>query len=432
RFERGVDPQLQLKAIQRASGLLLDIVGGKAGPIIHQVSQDNVPVNPLVELRHERIERLLGIPVTVEQVENILNKLDMSVSGIAGGWNVTAPSYRFDINIEADLIEEVGRVYGYNNIPGTKEAAHIAMASFSETYISENQLKDSLVSHGYHEAITYSFVSPELQSILHPQQATLSLANPISSDMSEMRTRLLPGLIQAVQHNLNRQQPRIRLFETGLCFVPEGEKLIQRTHIAAVITGLSESESWVGSNQSVDFYDIKGHLQNLMNLANEQDFDFRPSSNEILHPGQSADVFFKGDLVGFVGALHPAVLKSLDIDQQLFVFELEIAGLTQTELAEFNELSKFPSIRRDLALIVDQDITVQQLINSINGIKSEIIQDVFVFDVYTGKEVIINRKSIALGLILQGFSRTLTDKDVEETVSHVLQILKKEHNAVLR
>ena len=350
----------------------------------------------------------------------------------AKGWKVKAPSYRFDINIEADLIEEIGRIIGYDNIPGTKESAHVSVASFSEKEVSENQLRDLLVSHGYHEAITYSFVSPELQNILHPNQATLSLANPISSDMSEMRTRLLPGLIQAVQHNLNRQQARIRLFETGLCFIPQGEELIQRSHIAAVITGLSETESWIGSKQPVDFFDIKGHLQNLMNLADEQAFEFRAGNNEILHPGQSADVYFNGKLVGFVGALHPAVLKNLGIEQNLFVFEIETEVLSQCNLAEFRELSKFPSIRRDLALIVDKDISVQQLIDTVNGIKSEIIQDVFVFDVYTGKEVIINRKSIALGLILQGFSRTLTDKDVDETVSNVLQILQKEHNAVLR
>ncbi len=432
RFERGVDSQLQVKAIQRASALLIDIVGGKAGPVIHQFSDENLPVNPEVHLRHHRIERLLGISVTVEQVANILNKLEMIVTSELEGWLVKAPSYRFDINLEADLIEEIGRIIGYDNIPGTKESAHVSVASFSEKEVSENQLRDLLVSQGYHEAITYSFVSPELQNILHPNQQTLSLANPISSDMSEMRTRLLPGLIQAVQHNLNRQQSRIRLFETGLCFTPEGDDLTQRSHIAAVITGLSESESWVSSKQPVDFYDIKGHLQSLMNLADEQAFEFRAGSNEILHPGQSADVYFKGNLIGFIGALHPAVLKSLDIDQSLFVFEVETQSLTQSELAEFSELSKFPSIRRDLALIVDEHIPVQELINTVNEIKSEIIQDVFVFDVYTGKEVIINRKSIALGLILQGFSRTLTDKDVDETVTHVLQILEKEHNAVLR
>jgi len=432
RFERGVDPELQSKAIHRATELLQNIVGGKAGPVIEQTAKNNLPVTPQILLRHARIERLLGIQVTAVQVENILKKLEMNVTNQADDWMVSAPSYRFDINIEADLIEEIGRIIGYNNIPGSKEAAHVSMASFSEKKVTVNRLRDTLVTRGYHEAITYSFVSPEIQQILHPQQETLSLANPISSDMSEMRTRLLPGLIQAVQHNLNRQQPRIRLFETGLCFIPQVDKLSQRTHLAAVITGLSESESWMGSKQSVDFYDIKGDLQSLIQLANEQDFDFRPSKNEILHPGQSADIYYKDELAGFIGALHPGVLKELDIDQKLFVFELETDGLQLSDLAEFKELSKFPSIRRDLALIVDQEITAQQLINTVNSIKSEIIQDVFVFDVYTGKEVIINRKSVALGLILQGFSRTLTDKDVDETLSHVLKILEKEHKAVLR
>ena len=432
RFERGVDPELQLRALQRATFLLQDIVGGKAGPVIEKTAQEFMPDTPWVELRHARIERMLGIAVEQDRVEQILQKLEMTVESIDSGWRVKAPSYRFDINIEADLIEEIGRIIGYDNIPGTREAAHVAMASFSETQIGINQLRDTLVARGYFEAITYSFVSPQLQQILHPGQATLSLANPISSDMSEMRTRLLPGLVQAVQHNLNRQQPRICLFETGLCFVPQGKELEQRAHIAGVISGLSDNESWLSGKQEVDFYDIKGDLESLMQLSSLDDFEFRASSEEILHPGQSADIYFRGQIVGFVGALHPLVLKALDIDQKLFVFEIEADCLQHKALPAFTELSKFPSIRRDLALIVDRDVSAQQLIDSVKKLDSEIIQEVFVFDVYTGKEVKINLKSVALGLILQGFSRTLTDKDVEKTVSSVLQILEKEHNAVLR
>ena len=432
RFERGVDSGLQLKAMQRATALLIDIVGGQAGPIIEKLSQSDLPVASEIQLRHARVQRLLGIPVSVEQVEKILAKLDMKVTSEPGSWLVVAPSYRFDINIEADLIEEIGRIIGYNNIPGSKESAHVNMASFSERKVTLNRLRDTLVSRGYHEAVTYSFVSPELQAILHPEQATLTLANPISSDMSEMRTRLLPGLVQAVQHNLNRQQSRIRLFEAGLCFIPGKDGLAQREHIAGIICGSSSSESWLGSKQSVDFYDIKGDLQALMQLACEQDFEFRASSNLILHPGQAADLFYRQKLVGFIGALHPTVLKALGIDQKLYVFELETDGLLTASLPEFSELSKFPSIRRDIALTVDQQVSAQQLIDSINALGEEIIQDVFVFDVYTGKEVINNLKSVALGLILQGFSRTLTDRDVDKTVSSVLLNLEKEHNAVLR
>lgn len=432
RFERGVDPRLQIRAIHRASALLLDIVGGQAGPVIEQRSDEHIPQNPEIYLRHKRIEKMLGIKVDHEQVESILKSLEMNISENDDGWLLSAPSYRFDINIEADLIEEIGRIIGYNNIPGTKEASHASMSSFSEKSVTLNRMRDVLVSRAYYEAITYSFVSPELQSILHPEQRTLSLANPISSDMSEMRTRLLPGLVQAVQHNLNRQQSRVRLFETGLCFVPQGDDLIQKTHIAAAICGAANNESWTYSNRFVDFFDIKGDLQSLMQLANGKEFEFRKTSNDILHPGQAADVYFQGGLVGFVGAIHPIVLKELNMDQKLFVFEIETQSLMLSDLPAFQELSKFPSIRRDIALIIDQGISTQQLIDTITSMKSKILQDVFIFDVYTGKEVIKNRKSVALGLILQDFSRTLTDQDVDKTVSNILKLLEKQHKAALR
>ena len=432
RFERGVDSGLQNIAIERATQILLEIVGGQPGPVFEAIAPECMPQQPEILLRHQRIERLLGIEVDSTKVNSILNSLEMTVEAVNEGWKVIAPSYRFDINIEADLIEEIGRIVGYNNIPGTKEAAHVAMESFSETRLSMNRLKDSLVSRGYYEAVTYAFVSPAIQNIMHPKAKTLSLANPISSDMSEMRTRLLPGLVQAVQHNLNRQQSRVRLFETGLCFIPGDNELQQSPHIAAVISGSSESEGWVSSKNAVDFYDIKGDLQSLLQLVDEKDFEFRTTTNEILHPGQAADIYVNDKLIGFVGALHPSVLTQLQVDQKLFVFEMEADYLLKTNLPAFSELSRFPSIRRDLALIVDQDVSAQELLDTVYSIKSEIIQDVFIFDVYTGKEVINNRKSVALGLILQGFSRTLNDTDVGEIVSKVLQLLEKEHNAVLR
>ena len=432
RFERGVDPELQVTAINRATRLLIDIVGGEAGPVFEQCADEYMPAKPSILLRHARVERLLGISVSHEQVEKILQDLEMAFVSEADGWMVTAPSYRFDINIEADLIEEVGRIIGYDNIPGTQEAVHAAMSDFSESRVEVNRMRNLLVDRGYFEAVTYSFVSPELQQILHPGQSTLTLSNPISSDMSEMRTRLLPGLIQAARHNLNRQQSRIRLFETGLCFIPGGDDLVQKPHIAAVIAGTRHAESWADEKNNVDFYDIKGDLQCLIAMSKVEDLEFRKTENEIMHPGQAADIFHNGKLVGFVGALHPNVLRALDIDQKLFVFEIELEAIQSRNISTFSELSKFPSIRRDLALMVDENVTAQQLIDSINSLQSKIIQDVFVFDVYTGKEVINFRKSVALGLILQDFSRTLTDQDVEKTVADVLQILEKQQNAVLR
>ncbi|UCH40955.1 MAG: phenylalanine--tRNA ligase subunit beta, partial [Gammaproteobacteria bacterium] len=354
-----------------------------------------------------QVNRLLGIEVARDEVSDILERLNMQVETQAEGWAIVPPSYRFDINIEADLIEEIGRLIGYNNIPGSREASHIHMDSFSERRVSANRVRDVMVEQGYYEAITYSFVSPELQAILDPEQQTLPLANPISADMSVMRSSLLPGLIQALRHNLNRQQSRVRLFETGLCFVPGADGLEQTPHVAAVITGNRLEEGLYAGNTGVDFFDIKGDLESILRLSDRSRFGFERSENTILHPGQGADLVCEGEKVGFVGALHPAILKKLDINQSVFVFESKISPILHSKLPNFREMSRFPSIRRDISVTVDAEIPVQKLIDCIFSIKNEILQEVFVFDVYTGKEVRNNRKSVALGLILQDFSRTL-------------------------
>ena len=432
RFERGVDPQLPIKAMHRATELLISIAGGEAGPVTDVINEDFMPKQVQVELRYARIKRLLGVEVSREDVKRMLTALQMQVEDKDDGWLVRPPSFRFDINIEADLIEEIGRMIGYNNIQGSREAAHISMESFSETEISLNRMRDVLVDQGFFEAVTYSFVSPELEEILDPGQDCLSLANPISSDMAVMRTRLLPGLMQALQHNLKRQQSRIRLFENGLCFVPKDGNLEQKPHLAAVITGNQFDEGVYDDAGKVDFYDIKGSLESILQLSNLKDFQFRATRNPILHPGQGADIIKNGYPIGFLGSLHPTVLSKLEINQPVYVFEIDMQSISNGELPQFKELSKYPSIRRDLSLTVDAEISVQMLIDCIFSVKSEILQEVFVFDVYTGKEVRNNRKSVALGLILQDFSRTLVDEDVEKLVEKVLAQLKNQYNAVLR
>jgi phenylalanyl-tRNA synthetase beta chain len=432
RFERGVDPQLQVRAMHRATELLLEIVGGKAGPVIDVANAEFMPVSNQVNLRFSRINRLLGIQVSEDDVVRMLKSLNMRLEPQEGGWMVTPPTYRFDINIEADLIEEVGRMVGYNNIPGTRELAHVSMESFSESSKTVNQVRDVLVSQGFYEAVTYSFVSPEIQSVLDPGQQTLALSNPISTDMSVMRTRLLPGLVQALQHNLNRQQARVRFFETGLCFIPDGKELLQQSHIAAVVTGSRDAEGWHSQSAQVDFFDIKGNLESILQLSSADNYQFVKTSNPVLHPGQGADVIYQDKLVGFVGALHPGVVSKLQLSQPVFVFELELASMLRSKLPSFVELSKYPSIRRDIAVMVDSNVNVQDLVDCIHFIKSDILQEVIVFDVYTGKKVTNNRKSVALGLILQDFSRTLVDGDVENLVDKVLDQLKKQCNATLR
>ena len=432
RFERGVDAQLPPIAMQRATELLIAIAGGKAGPLIDGMAPEQMPQLPRVELRYERVKRLLGIEVERNDITDILQRLNMQLDEQADGWQVTPPSYRFDINIEADLIEEIGRLIGYNNIPGTRESSHIRMDSFSEQRVGVNRIRDVMVEQDYFEAVTYSFVSPELQALLDPGQSTLPLANPISTDMSVMRTRLLPGLIQALRHNLNRQQPRVRLFETGLCFVPSANGLLQTPHIAGVISGGRFAEGLYSLGEPVDFFDIKGDLENILRLANGSVTRFEPSVNPILHPGQGADVSLNGVNIGFVGGLHPGVLEELDINQPIFVFEIELSSIRDSKLPNYSEMSRFPSIRRDISVEVDMDLPVQQLLDYIFSIKNEILQEVFVFDVYTGKEVRNSRKSVALGLILQDFSRTLIDEDVENLVTKILAQLKEHCNAVLR
>jgi len=432
RFERGVDPGLQLTAMHRATELLLDIVGGEAGPVIDAGSPEFMPCRSPVSLRYARIKRLLGIQISETNVVDILESLNMQVEKHEQGWLVVPPGYRFDINIEADLIEEIGRLVGYNNIPGTKEAAHSNMEGFSELQRGINEIRDILVTQGYYEAVTYAFVSPELQAILDPQQETLELSNPISADMSVMRTRLLPGLIQALQYNINRQQHRIRLFETGLCFIPGPNGLQQKQHIAAVITGNRDNEGWHSKSEAIDYFDLKGHLESILKSSDPSSFSFIKTANTVLHPGQGADIIYKNKNVGFIGALHPAIIQKLNLTQMVFVFELDLAPILSSKLPSFMEMSKFPSIRRDIALTVDNDINVQELIDCIYAIKSEILQEVFVFDVYTGKELRNNRKSVAFGLILQDFSRTLADTDVDKLVGKILDQLEKQHNAILR
>ncbi len=432
RFERGVDAQLPPIAMQRATGLLLEIVGGEAGPVIDVVAEKSMPRPPQVELRYDRVSRLLGVNVEHNEICDILQRLNMKLVDQANGWQVTPPSYRFDINIEADLIEEIGRLIGYNNIPGSRESAHIKMESFSEKRTDVDRIRDILVERGYFEAITYSFVSPELQAIIDPGQSTLPLSNPISADMSVMRTRLLPGLVEALRYNLNRQQSRVRLFETGLCFIPAVDGLDQIPHVGGIITGNRVESGLYSSGDDVDFFDIKGDLETILRLTDGSDFTFTRSENPVLHPGQGADLICKGESVGFVGALHPTILKKLDISSPVFVFEIETPPILAAKLPKFSETSRFPSIRRDISLLVDADTHAQDLVDSIFSMKNEILQEVFVFDVYTGNELRNNLKSVALSLILQDFSRTLLDEDVENFVAKAIEQLKKHYNANLR
>ncbi len=432
RFERGVDPQLQAPAMERATRLLLDIVGGEPGPVVEMVSEDHLPARPPVPLRRQRISRMLGLKMADEQVVDILQRLDMQVEGTGEGWRVTPPSCRFDIALEADLIEEVGRIYGYANIPMSHAVVNTAMQPQPETRFDLERAKDCLVDLGYQEVVTYSFISPAMQSMMDPGLKPVALANPISADLSVMRTSLWPGLLSAAKHNLARQQSRIRIFESGLSFVETDAGLAQEPILAGLIMGEHAGEHWDGATRPVDFYDAKGDLQALLSqLDILADIEFRPEEREGLHPGQCARVLRGGEPVGWLGMLHPELEAGLDL-KRTFVFELVLGGVSQGSLPAFKPLSKFPSIRRDLALVVDEAIEYQQVLDCIRSNAPKILQDILLFDVYTGTNIDSGRKSLALGLILQDSSQTLTDDEVEEAVSAILGGLQTEIGANLR
>lgn len=434
RFERGVDPKLQEVAIERATVLLLDIVGGEVGPVTIIEAQDNLPQEAEVTLTRARLEQQLGLPLEGNQVDEMLERLGLQIlSRSEKDWVCKVPSWRFDIAIEADLIEEVARIYGYNRLPTSTISCELPIEVTPETKRGLPRLREQLVARGYREAITYCFVDPEVQKHLTPDIEAVALANAIASDMSEMRTTLWSGLLPAVRHNLNRQQSRVRLFETGLNFVPENGQLQQKPMIAGAVTGSNTPESWVGDQAPVDFYDVKADVEALLKLSQVFDqFEFVKGSHPALHPGQCARIERQGELVGWLGQLHPRVHKALDLSQPVFVFELCLKPVLNDEIPAFKGLSKFPEVRRDLALIIDEDISAGDLCNTVRQNAGGQLVDLKVFDVYQGKGIENNRKSIALGLTFRDSSRTLTEDEINVAVEAVVNALEKQHAASLR
>jgi len=432
RFERGVDPALQVAALERATELLLSICGGDAGPVIETGKVDHPVARSAIKLRSDRIKRVLGIEFAASEVTDILQRLGMQVKADKNGWSVIAPSFRFDIAIEADLLEELVRVYGYNNIPRSHLAYRMQMQAQPERQQSLAMVRQTLVDRGYFEAITYSFVDPGFQKILDPEAEPVALANPISSEMSVMRTTLWPGLVQAMRHNLNRQQNRVRLFESGLCFHgQQGPLPEQKPRIAGVICGELQPQQWGEPARMIDFFDIKSDVEALL-AKQAGEVSFVAKSHPALHPGQCASVLLAGQAIGWLGALHPTAQRALDIDQAVYVFELELESVLSVSLPAFHALSRFPEVRRDLAVVVAEETRVGDLVAAIRVSASSLLKEVLVFDIYTGKGVESGRKSVALGLILQDFSRTLTDHEVEAEIETVVATLKQKFAATLR
>jgi phenylalanyl-tRNA synthetase beta chain len=433
RFERGVDPGLQRRAIERATALLMAITGGQPGPVRECSSLRHLPVRASIALAAGRIERLLGLTPEPAVVTDILERLGMVVISVEGGWRVTPPSFRFDIGIEADLIEEIGRVYGYDKLPSQAPLGALEMPACKETDLTVERIAQVLVDLGYQEAITYSFVEPGFQQALIPNLKSIALENPISSEMSVMRTSLWPGLLKAVRYNLNRQTSRLRIFESGLRFYSEDNEIKQEYVIGGVLTGTRHPENWSDKSVPVDFFDARHDIETLFAFTGRADeYQFVRDEHPALHPGQSARLR-RGDRgIGWLGRIHPVMADRFDLDPATYLFEFDYAAVQDGMLVQFKELSRYPSIRRDLAIVTDLDVTAEELQAEVRRSAGALLRDMVIFDVYQGKGIETGRKSVAFGLILQDSSRTLTDDDVEVVVDRVTECLNKKFGAVLR
>lgn len=433
RFERGVDYNLQVDAIERATALLLEIVGGEVGPLIH-VTNAYLPKERQVTLRKARIMSGLSLEMADQEVVDILTRLGLSlISQTHESWTFTVPSYRFDISIEADLLEELARVYGYNRLPTRSLATPIAIAERPEAALALSVVRNQMVARGYQEAITYSFIEPKMSALFDPEHTPVTLRNPISADMAAMRTSLFPGLVTVLRHNLNRQQDRVRLFETGLRFMPTATGLQQEPMLAGLLYGSRLPESWANQAETVDFFDLKGDLESLLAVTGDQtNFSFQSSTHSALHPGQTAAIYRDGELQGYIGALHPTLQQQLDIPKPVYLFELTLAAVTKSRVPVFSPLSKFPEVRRDLALLVDCDLAVKTLTESVAALAGEFLTDLKVFDVYRGKGIDPQRKSVALGLTFQHPSRTLAEDEINASIDVVIKSLEVNFAASLR
>jgi len=426
RFERGVDPALQRLALERATRLLVDLVGGKPGPVLEITAKKGLPRKTL-RLRRERIESILGCSlITDKEVKSLLESLGFECKKGKKQWMVRVPSWRFDVTQEIDLIEELARLYGYHKISPTRPVFPVQTQSFSEGRITLPRVRRLLCDLGYHEAVTYSFVNAELQKLLDPQQEPKPLVNPITADMTVMRTNLWPGLLGTYLYNRDRQQLRGRFFETGLCFVQENKKLLQLPMLGGLLSGSACPEQWGQPVQELDFFDVKADIQNLLQLTHiSQDrFIFKPFNHPALHPGQTAMLYREETPLGILGALHPALRQKFDICEPVFLFEFNLDTLLLARPPYFSEISKFPEIRRDLALLVDRHIPTQEIRDTIVRSGGEWLRQVNVFDVYLGEGIPESKKSVAFALILQHATRTLRDEEVAEAVERIVGTLR--------
>ena len=430
RFERTVSPDLQRDAMERATALLLGIAGGVPGPVTEAVAGGHLPGAGSIALRRARIGRVLGAEVPAHEVHDVLVRLGMRVEEAQEGWTVTPPPYRPDVAAEIDLIEEIARIVGFENLPGAAPVAGLDMAAEAESHVEVGRIRGLLVDRGYHEAVTYSFVDADLQARIAPALEGVALANPIASDMGVMRTTLWPGLIGAAAWNVNRQQPRVRLFETGLVFIADGGEVRQPRMIGGVAAGSVVPEQWAHESRPVDFHDVKGDVEALLALSG-QAAGFIADTHPALHPGQTAAILRGGERIGIIGTLHPAIASGLRLAGAV-LFELHLDAATAGVLPRFEALSRFPAVRRDLSLVLPEATTAAAVRECVGQAGVDMLRHLELFDVYRGEDIDSGTKSVSLGLTFQSSSRTLGDAEINAAVAVVLDSLTSRLKAILR
>lgn len=434
RFERGVDPTLPTKALARAISLLQTIVGGQVGPVVSAESPTHIPQQATLVFRPQQVTRLTGIKLTEIDIERLLEGLGMMVTHHEDAWEVVVPSHRFDISIEADLVEEVARLWGYDNIETEPTEMVLQVGESNETEQVLSAVTDCLKQRSYLETISYSFVDDDVQRMMYPAVPAMALLNPISPDLSVMRVSLWPGLVASMIYNVHRQQPHLKLFESGVVFEPEGDTYQERQHVAGLITGSVGATNWNETTRHFDFYDAKGDVESLLEtLYCNKNIRFEPAQHEALHPGQSARIMKDELALGWVGMLHPRILDALSLSSDVALFELALNPLQHASAVHYHTVSKYPSVRRDLSLLIDEHVTAYE----VERVTREVIPPAYlksfdVFDFYVGNNIPSGMKSLAIGLTLQEANRTLVDDDVNKLMDALVNRFKEVLGANLR
>lgn len=432
RFERGVDTELQQSAIERATRLIIQLCGGQAGPLVDVRDEANIPRNDQVILRKSQIKRVLGIDLDEQFVTDTFIKLEMECKFVENEWLTIAPSHRFDIKIEVDLIEELARIYSYDAILVATPNNHLKMRAPNSKHETVKHIREILVNRDYYEVITYSFIDPKLHKLLNNKESNLVLANPIAPELSEMRSSLLPGLLNSLQYNIKRQQERVRLFEAGMVFIGN-EELQQEVHVGGLIYGNNNEKQWDIDDKLCDFYDLKCDIETILySMAEADRVELKPSQSDMLTPGQAIDIFIDGCETGCAGKLHPKICSDLNLNENVYLFEFKIESLAKNEVLKYQTISRFPSIKRDIAVLIDETIALAEVVSSVKNDATSLLSNLELFDVYQGEGIEKGKKSLALGLTFQATSSTLKDEEVETIMEKVIDGLHNKFGAKLR